>query len=131
MKPSSSLLAAASMVAFASLVACNQAGGGCHYETWRGTCALRGVRTSKVIERFPQSFVLVEATYEPVSQGNEFAPPPFRKEVLAPAQFEADLTAHLRKQETINCAVDNPVGDPCAPKMMASIQEYVPPSTPP
>jgi outer membrane protein OmpA-like peptidoglycan-associated protein len=118
-------------VALSSVVGCRSAsGGGCHYDSWRGTCALRGVRTAKLVERFPQSYVVVEATYEPVSKGGEFSPPPFRKEVLAPAEFEADLTEHLKKQDNVQCAVDNPVGDPCAPKMVASIQQYIPPSRP-
>jgi outer membrane protein OmpA-like peptidoglycan-associated protein len=116
-----------------SLSACGGpgSGGGCHYESWRGTCTLRGVRTEKIIERFPQSFVVVEATYEPVSKGGEFSPPPFNKRAMAPAEFEADLTAHFRKQSSVECAVDNPVGDACAPKMTAAVQEYVPPASAP
>ena len=131
MKHVYSAVMAGSVAALLSTTGCQQAsGGGCHYESWRGTCALRGVRTAKIIERFPQSFVAVEATYEPVSHAGEFSPPPFRKEVLAPAVDEADLTAFLKRQDTVDCAVDNPVGDPCAPKMVASIQQYIPPSTP-
>lgn len=122
---------AASLAAAVSVsTACGgpQSGGGCHYENWSGTCELRGVQTEKIVERFPQSFVVVAATYEPVSKG-QFSPPPFTKRVMAPAQFEADLTGFLRKQQSVQCSVDNPVGDPCAPKMMAAVQEYVPPST--
>ena len=116
----------------ASLEACNGAGGGggCHYESWKGTCALRGVRTERIIERFPQSFVVVEATYEPVSVGGEFTPPPFNRRVLAPAFDEGDVTAFLRNQSQVACSVANPVGDPCAPKMEAAVAEYHPPSTP-
>ncbi len=128
-----SLVETASLAAFVCFGgACNTgSGSGCHYDSWRGTCALRGVRTEKIIERFPQSFVVVEATYEPVSQAGEFSPPPFNKKVIAPAEDEADVTEFLRKQASVQCSVDNPVGDPCAPKMAAAIAEYVPPSTAP
>jgi outer membrane protein OmpA-like peptidoglycan-associated protein len=124
---------AASVTAVVSvLVACAgpHSGGGCSYENWSGTCELRGVRTEKIVERFPQSYVIVEATYEPVSKGGQFSPPPFSKRVMTPAQFETDLTGFLRGQKSVQCSVDNPVGDPCAPKMTAAVQEYVPPSTP-
>lgn len=126
------MVGAASMAALVSSVgACNAgSGSGCHYDAWRGTCALRGVRTEKIIERFPQSFVIVEATYEPVSQMGEFSPPPFNKRLMAPAEDEADLTAFLQKQKSVQCSVDNPVGDPCAPKMAAAVAEYVPPVVP-
>jgi len=127
-----SLVEPASFTALVSLLsACNGPGpgGGCHYESWRGTCALRGVRTEKIIERFPQSFVVVEATYEPVSQNGEFTPPPFDKRVLAPADDEMDLTEFLKKQTSVTCSVANPVGDPCAPTMEAAIAQYVPPQT--
>jgi outer membrane protein OmpA-like peptidoglycan-associated protein len=121
---------------FAALIsastACNGpgSGGGCHYESWRGTCALRGVQTEKIVERFPQSFVVVAATYEPVSQSGEFTPPPFAKRVMAPAVDEVDLQEFLKKQTSVPCSVANPVGDPCAPTMDAKVAQYVPPETP-
>src|SRR5689334_22163051 len=90
---------------------------GCHYETWQGRCQLQGVRTSRVVERFPKSYVVVEATYEPMSTPGTFSPPPFRKETLAPAESEMDLTNHLKQYADVACAVQNPIGDPCAPKM--------------
>lgn len=126
------VVGAASLAAVMSMLgACGgPQSGGCHYETWSGTCELRGVRTEKIVERFPQSYVVVEATYEPLSQGGQFSPPPFNRRMMAPAQFEADLTAFMRGQKSVQCSVDNPVGDPCAPKMMAAVKEYVPPSAP-
>jgi hypothetical protein len=103
------------------------AGGGCHYESWQGRCKLVGVRTARVVERFPKSYVVVESTYEPATSNGAFAPPPFRKETLAPAEFELDATQHLRQFAEVECSVQNPVGDPCSPKMVASVPEFVPP----
>lgn len=124
--------AAALAAVLSASTACNGpgSGGGCHYESWRGTCALRGVQTEKIVERFPQSFVVVAATYEPVGQSGEFSPPPFTKRVMAPAEDEVDLQEFLRKQTSVPCSVANPVGDPCAPTMEAQIAQYVPPQTP-
>jgi outer membrane protein OmpA-like peptidoglycan-associated protein len=115
-----------------ALASCNGAGsgGGCHYESWSGTCTLRGVQTEKIVERFPQSFVVVAATYEPLSKSGEFSPPPFTKRVMAPADDEADLTAFMKNQSAVPCSVANPAGDACAPKMDVQVAEYVPPQTP-
>ncbi len=88
------------------------------------------MKTVRVVERFPKSYVLVEALYQPESKGGEFSPPPFRKEVMASAEFEQDLSDHLRKFPSVECSVDNPVGDPCAPKMVAAVPEFVEPSAP-
>jgi outer membrane protein OmpA-like peptidoglycan-associated protein len=104
-------------------------GGGCHYESWQGRCKLQGVRTSRIVERFPKSYVVIESTYEPTSSSGVFAPPPFRKETLTPAEFELDLTNHLKQFAEVDCAVDSPVGDPCAPKMHAAVPEFVPAAT--
>jgi outer membrane protein OmpA-like peptidoglycan-associated protein len=104
-------------------------GGGCHYESWQGRCKLMGVRTARVVERFPKSYVVIESTYEPATANGIFAPPPFRKETLAPAEFELDLTNHLRQFAEVDCSVQNPVGDPCSPKMQASVPEFIPPAT--
>lgn len=115
-----------------ALASCNGpgAGGGCHYESWSGTCTLRGVQTEKIVERFPQSFVVVAATYEPLSKAGEFSPPPFTKRVMAPAEDEVDLTEFMKKQTAVPCSVANPAGDACAPKMDIQVAEYVPPQTP-
>src|SRR5450755_1482094 len=72
-------------------------GGGCHYETWQGQCTLTSVRTARTVERFPKSYVVIEALYEPKSKEGEFSPPPFRKEILAPAENEFDVTEHLHQ----------------------------------
>ncbi|HEX7668315.1 MAG TPA: hypothetical protein VF395_01970 [Polyangiaceae bacterium] len=103
-------------------------GGGCHYESWQGRCKLMGVRTARVVERFPKSYVVVESTYEPATANGIFAPPPFRKETLTPAEFELDLTNHVRQFAEVDCSVQNPVGDPCSPKMQAAVPEFIPPA---
>jgi hypothetical protein len=133
MKRWHSLVGPASFAALISAsTACNGpgSGGSCRYESWRGTCALRGVQTEKIVERFPQSYVIVAATYEPVSEGGQFSPPPFNKRVMAPAEDEVDLQEFLKKQTSVPCAVANPIGDPCAPTMNLQVAEYVPPQTP-
>ena len=100
--------------------------GGCHYEAWQGRCKLTGVRTARVVERFPKSYVVVESTYEPESTEGAFSPPPFRTETLAPAENELDLTNHLRGFSEVDCSAQSPLGDPCAPKMQASVPPFVP-----
>jgi outer membrane protein OmpA-like peptidoglycan-associated protein len=105
------------------------ASGGCHYETWQGQCTLTAVRTTRTVERFPKSYVEVEALYEPKGTEGVFAPPPFRKTFLAPAENEFDLTEHLHKYPVVACAVQNPIGDPCAPTMAANVPEFIPPAT--
>jgi outer membrane protein OmpA-like peptidoglycan-associated protein len=103
-------------------------GGGCHYETWRGRCTLLNVRTAKTIERFPQSFVSIEALYQPESTPGQFAPPPFRKTLLAPADNELAALEHLRSFPSVDCSVDSPIGDPCAPSIQTAVPEFVPPA---
>lgn len=104
---------------------------GCHYQGWQGQCKLTDVRTTRTIERFPKSYVVVEAAYDPQMAEGRFSPPTFRKDVLAPAEDEQDATDYLRKYPTVPCSVLEPEGDPCAPKMIADIPEYVPPAVAP
>ncbi len=101
-------------------------GEGCRYQSWQGKCRLDSVRTARVVERFPQSYVVVEALYEPQNVGGQFSPPPFRKETIAPAEQEIDLTNHIHDYPVVDCAVANPIGDPCAPKMAVTIPDFVP-----
>jgi outer membrane protein OmpA-like peptidoglycan-associated protein len=118
-----------SLAALLSVVSCGgpgSGGGGCHYGEWQGKCALTNVHTARRIERFPTSFVVLEATYEPQSREGVFSPPPFRREITVPAQQEGDLTNHLRTNAVIDCAVQMPMGDACAPTMIASIPPFVP-----
>lgn len=127
------LVAALAVVAGAGVPGCGGPGsagaGGCHYEAWQGRCRLVGVRTARMIDRFPKAFVVVEATYEPVTAGGVFAPPSFRTETFAPAESEMDLKGHLQASAEVDCSVQSPVGDPCAPKMQASVPEFVPQAT--
>ncbi|MGH7635488.1 MAG: hypothetical protein ACRENC_17270 [Gemmatimonadaceae bacterium] len=106
------------------------AGGGCRYDSWQGQCALTSVRTARIVERFPRSYVVMEALYEPKAKDGEFAPPPFRKETIAPAEYELDLADHIRKYPLVHCVVQDPVGDPCAPTMAAAVPAFEAPSTP-
>lgn len=109
------------------VVACGgpSGGGGCKYESWAGRCRLTSVRISRFVERFPKSFAVVEALYDPQLSGAAFPPPPFRREVMTLAGSEDALIGHLQAHPEIECAVQNPVGDPCAPQMHASVPEFV------
>jgi hypothetical protein len=104
---------------------------GCHYEGWQGKCKLTDVRTTRSIDRFPKSFVVVEATYDPQMSDGHFSPPQFHKDVLVPAEDEGDATEYLHKYPLVDCAVMNPAGDPCAPKILAQVPDYVPPAVAP
>jgi outer membrane protein OmpA-like peptidoglycan-associated protein len=119
------LVAFAALVPLTSCAGSRQSSGGCHYESWQGKCRLTSVRTARTIERFPTSFVVLEATYEPQSTEGTFSPPPFKRELTAPAASEADLTNHLKRYELIDCAVQQPAGDACAPAMVAQIPEFL------
>jgi hypothetical protein len=131
-RAASVLGALALVVGFGGMLAATGCDGGsnssgCRFDSWQGECTLSSVRTVKVVERFPQTFVVVEALYEPKLQGNVFPPPPFRKQIMAPAEFEHELTSHLQQYPTVHCVVQEPVGDPCAPTMAAAVPEFVPP----
>jgi outer membrane protein OmpA-like peptidoglycan-associated protein len=105
-------------------------GSGCKYDGWQGRCALVGVRTARIIERFPKSYVVIEATYEPQSTPGQFAPPPFRKELITPAEYEQAYSDQLRQSPNVECAVLEATQDPCGPKMSARVPEFVVPATP-
>ena len=100
---------------------------GCRYQAWTGQCALTDIRTTRMIQRPPQTFVVVEATYEPRGGPGEFVPPPFKKEAFAGAAYERLLTEHLATYRTVQCSVFEPGNDPCAPKMTANVPEFLPP----
>jgi hypothetical protein len=120
------LLGAAPLLSAGCNSAAHAGGTSCHYETWRGRCKLQAVRTVRQIERFPQSYVVVEALYQPLMVEGLSSPPTFTKQTFAPAENELDLTEHLRKFPEVECAVQSPVADPCAPQMQAAVPEFVP-----
>jgi len=47
---------------------------------------------------------------------------------MALAENEAALVGHLQSFPDVECSVQNPVGDPCAPQMAAAVPEFVPES---
>src|ERR1041385_2686698 len=102
---------------------------GCKYQQWQGQCVLTNLRTTRTIERPPQTYVVVEETYEPRAGPGEFVPPPFKKEAFAAAAYERLLTDHLATYRTVQCSVLEPGSDPCAPKMAANVPEFLPPPT--
>jgi outer membrane protein OmpA-like peptidoglycan-associated protein len=121
-------LGVVAFVALLPLTSCagsRQSGGGCHYDAWQGKCRLISLRTARTVERFPTSYVVLEGTYEPQSAEGVFSPPPFRREIMAPASSEGELTNFLKQHELIECAVQKPAGDACAPAMVAQIPEFL------
>jgi outer membrane protein OmpA-like peptidoglycan-associated protein len=106
-------------------------GAGCHYETWHGQCALQGVHTIRTIERFPTSYVVIETMFEPRQVEGAFSPPPFRKQDLISAEYEVAFTEHVKQSPVVDCSVGTPVGDPCAPTMVANAPEFLPPNAGP
>lgn len=80
-----------------------------------------------MIQRPPQTFVVVEGTYEPRGAPGEYVPPPFKREAFAAAGYERLLTDHLASYQTVQCSVLEPGNDPCAPKMSANVPEFLPP----
>jgi outer membrane protein OmpA-like peptidoglycan-associated protein len=100
---------------------------GCRYHGWTGQCVLTDIRTTRMIQRPPQTFVVVEGTYEPRGGPGEFVPPPFKKESFAAAAYERLLTEHLATYRTVQCSVYEPGADPCAPRMTANVPEFLPP----
>lgn len=100
---------------------------GCRYQGWAGQCVLTDIRTTRMIQRPPQTFVVVEGTYEPRGAPGEFVPPPFKKEAFAAAAYERLLQEHLASYRTVQCAVYEPGNDPCAPRMTANVPEFLPP----
>ncbi|MBM4362038.1 MAG: hypothetical protein FJ104_05115 [Deltaproteobacteria bacterium] len=135
MPRAASPLLAAGLVAGASLTAVScggpSASGGCHYENWQGQCQLVAVRTARIVDRFPRSYAVLEATYEPVSRAGVFAPPPFRHELHVLAEQAAAAEGTLRSAPLVDCTVASPVGDPCAPRMSAAIPAFTPASVAP
>ena len=87
----------ATLFGLATLGACGGPSGSteCRYQPWQGTCTLHSVQTIQIIERFPKSFVVVEAIYQAQSSDGRLAPQ-FRQEFTAPAVNEQQLHDHLR-----------------------------------
>lgn len=102
------------------------AGGGCNYGTWQGKCRLVSLRTARTIERFPRSFIVLEAAYEPQMTEGVLSPPGFKREFTVAAGNEGDLEAHLRRYETVDCQIPPPATDSCSPPMAANIPTFLP-----
>src|SRR5262249_29172826 len=102
------------------------AGQGCNYGAWQGQCRLVSVRTARTIERFPRSFVVLEASYEPIMTEGVLSPPGFKREFTAAAGTEGELENHLKQNGVVQCQIQPPASDSCAPTMLASIPTFIP-----
>jgi hypothetical protein len=80
-------------------------GGACEWESWRGQCKLDSVKRIRSVERFPRSFVVVEALYAPEDASSRGAPAVIRQEHTIDARHEYDLIKHLRSYASVPCAV--------------------------
>jgi outer membrane protein OmpA-like peptidoglycan-associated protein len=123
-------LAVFAPLALAPLASCGGAqrgaAQGCNYGTWQGQCRLVSVRTARTIERFPRSFVVLEASYEPQMTEGVLSPPGFKREFTTPAGSEGELENHLKQNGLVQCQIQPPATDSCAPPMLASIPTFIP-----
>lgn len=74
----------------------------CHYEPWRGTCQLAGVRRIQLVEAFPRSYSVLEAVYDARVPGTNLVPR-FRQEFRTPALHEAQLIQHIQANASVAC----------------------------
>lgn len=123
-------LGLSALAALGSLSSCSGAqhgaGHGCNYGAWQGQCRLVSVRMARTVERFPTSYVVLEASYEPLMTEGVLSPPGFKREFTAAAGSEGELEAHLRQNELVQCQIQPPATDSCAPPMLASIPTFIP-----
>lgn len=77
----------------------------CPYQGWQGTCSLKQVTKVREVERFPQSFVVYRAVWEPQAGGGTSTPPYTASEYTAPALSEGELVAYLREHALTECQI--------------------------
>jgi hypothetical protein len=120
----------ATLLALAPLASCSGAqtanGHGCNYGAWQGKCRLSTLRTARTVERFPTSFVVLEATYEPQMTEGVLSPPGFTREFTTTLGNETELENHLKANELVDCQIQPPATDSCAPPMVGNVPPYVP-----
>jgi hypothetical protein len=123
-------LGVATLLALAPLTSCSGAqhgaGHGCNYGAWQGKCSLTALRAARTIERFPTSFIVLEATYEPQMTEGALSPPGFKREFTAAAGSEVDLENHLKANALVDCQIQPPATDSCEPPMVANIPTFLP-----
>jgi outer membrane protein OmpA-like peptidoglycan-associated protein len=94
---------------------------------WSGLCSLVSVSKVRTVERFPRSFVVLEAVYRPETGGAGSAPPPIRHEVTAEAQFEPQLREHLERLRVVECRTPEPPPEVCeTPVVALALPEFRP-----
>ena len=118
--------------AVTALASCSGAqhgpGHGCNYGAWQGKCRLVSVRTARTVERFPTSFVVLDARYEPEMTEGVLSPPGFNREFTTVIGSERDLEQHLKTNELVDCRIDPPAGDSCSPTMVANVPMFLSPA---
>ena len=118
----------------AFLPACEGGAPHCRPQHWEGTCKLRGVRTVRITEAFPRSYVTLEAAYEPQpnAQNPALTPAEVRQEFRVPAEQEDQLRTHLDHNALLPCQETDLSDETCSPgKVQLAIPQFVPTATQP
>lgn len=102
------------------------AGRGCNYGAWQGKCRMVSVRMARTVERFPTSFVVLDARYEPQMTEGVLSPPGFNREFTTVMGSEGDLANHLKANELVDCRIEPPASDSCSPNMVANVPTFLP-----
>lgn len=124
-------LLAALIAGAVALPACEQTPH-CVPQHWEGMCKLGSVRTVRITEAFPQSYVTIQAVYEPQPNASSPAltPPEVRQKFRIPAEEEDQLRDHLDKNSLLRCSETDRSDETCTPgKVQIAIPAFVPQKT--
>jgi outer membrane protein OmpA-like peptidoglycan-associated protein len=125
-------IVAAFLVGAMALPACGGATPHCRPQHWEGQCKLGAVRTVRITEAFPRSYVTLQVSYEPQPNATSPAltPPEVRQEFRIPADQEDQLRDHLEHNALLPCQETDLADATCSPgKVQVAIPEFVPHKT--
>lgn len=101
---------------------------GCAQQRWQGQCRLDAVTTIRTVERFPRSFVVLEAIYVPQASGG-VTPSEVRQEFTVQALQEAAFRDHLSAHGIVPCTVEPAQGAACGqPVVQVALPAFQPPA---
>jgi outer membrane protein OmpA-like peptidoglycan-associated protein len=95
-------------------------------------CKLGAVRTVRITEAFPRSYVTIQAAYEPQPNTSSPAltPPEVRQVFRVPADQEDQLRDHLDKNALLPCSETDLSDETCSPgKVQIAVPQFVPSNT--
>lgn len=123
---------AALVAGAASLPACGGGTPHCRPQHWEGKCKLGAVRTVRITEAFPRSYVTIQASYEPQPNASSPAltPAEVRQEFRIPADQEDQLRDHLKNNALLPCQETDLSDETCSPgKVQVAIPAFQPKKT--